>query len=117
MCLGGRIMSYKAKQSNIVAREAARSLGEKTYQGMDCNQNHGGIRYVAQGACVICTKRHAKDFRDAHPGYHNNEHLTPEQLERNKETQKRYVSRNKETIAAYQKEYHETYKTKQKEIT
>ena len=42
------------------AKQEARSKGESFYQGQDCRKRHGGMRYVANGACVECTKAHVK---------------------------------------------------------
>lgn len=98
--------------ANHNAREAARGLGQSTFQGSDCKHGHGGLRYVIQGACIECAKQYAVNFRIKHPEHEHYKYQTPEQKRRSNEYHKKYVAENKERVAAYQKEYHKTYKQK-----
>ena len=37
-------------------RLSAAKRGEIKYQGRQCAENHGGIRYTSNGLCVDCVK-------------------------------------------------------------
>jgi len=37
-----------------LAKQSARKLGQKKFQGCDCIRNHGGLRYANSGQCVQC---------------------------------------------------------------
>ena len=45
--------------SDYQLRLAAAEKGEKTYQGRECAQGHGGIRYTSNSVCVECMKAKA----------------------------------------------------------
>lgn len=42
------------RQGDRQAQARALLAGESRYQGMDCQHGHGGTRYAAGGACVLC---------------------------------------------------------------
>lgn len=43
-------------------RKEALSKGEKVYQGKDCPDGHGGLRYVSNFGCIECLKKHCRKY-------------------------------------------------------
>ena len=50
---------YVLLMSDYQLRLAAAAKGEKTYQGRQCAQGHGGTRYTSNSVCVECMKAKA----------------------------------------------------------
>lgn len=57
-------LRYVSAMSDYQLRLAAAERGEKTYQGRECHQNHGGLRYTSNGVCVECMKAKSNERRD-----------------------------------------------------
>ena len=50
--------------SDYQTRLAAAERGETKYQGRECAQRHGGLRYTSNGVCVECMKDKSNARRD-----------------------------------------------------
>jgi len=51
--------------SDYQLRLSAAQRGEIKYQGRECANNHGGIRYTSNGLCCECVKEKSKTRQDA----------------------------------------------------
>ena len=49
-------------------RALARANGDKTYIGVDCPKNHGGLRYTKYGQCIECIKDAKSKYRETDKG-------------------------------------------------